>query len=90
MSVRTLGFNAIHSVIKKDVSQSSSCRQWACQKWHILFFDIFQPESFIEIAPEINGREPILSTNFYMTANVQENVILHNKTFYFGKICDET
>jgi hypothetical protein len=25
-----------------------------------------------------------------ITANVQENVILHYKTFYFGKTCAET
>jgi hypothetical protein len=31
------------------------------------------------------GREPILS-KICITANVQENVILH-KTFYFGKTC---
>jgi hypothetical protein len=43
-------------------------------------------ESFIEIAQEINGREPILS-NIGITANVQENMILHYKTFYFGKTC---
>jgi hypothetical protein len=33
---------------------------------------------------EINGREPILS-KICITANVQENVILHYKTFYLGK-----
>jgi hypothetical protein len=81
----------------------------ACQKWHILFLDIFQlnfahlycsvdakmgmnkyySETYIEIAQEINGREPILSKICIM-ANVQENVILHYKTFYFGKTCAET
>jgi hypothetical protein len=43
----------------------------------------------IEIAQAITGREPILS-NICITANVQENVILHYKTFYFGKTCAET
>jgi hypothetical protein len=49
-------------------------------------------ETFIEIAQEINGIEciePILS-KICITANVQENVILHYKTFYFGKTCAET
>jgi hypothetical protein len=69
-----------------------------------------QKVSFIEIAQEINGREPILSkicitanviaqeingrepilSKICITANVQENVILHYKTFYFGKTCPET
>jgi hypothetical protein len=42
-----------------------------------------------EIAQEITGREPILS-KICITANVQENVILHYKTFYFVKTCAET
>jgi hypothetical protein len=46
-------------------------------------------KGFIEIAQEINGREPILSKICIM-ANVQENVILHYKTFYFSKTCAET
>jgi hypothetical protein len=48
-------------------------------------------ESFIEIAQEINGKEPILS-KICITANVgvQENVILHYKTFYLGKTCAKT
>jgi hypothetical protein len=50
---------------------------------------IFFYESFIEIAQEINGREPILS-DICIMANVQENVILHNKTFYFSKTCAKT
>jgi hypothetical protein len=37
----------------------------------------------------MNGREPILS-KICIAANVQENVILHYKTFYFGKTCAET
>jgi hypothetical protein len=41
-------------------------------------------KSFIEIAQEINGREPVLS-KICITANVQENMILHYKSFYFGK-----
>jgi translation initiation factor 2 beta subunit (eIF-2beta)/eIF-5 len=41
-------------------------------------------ESFIEITQEINGREPTLS-KIFITANVQESVRLHNKTFYFCK-----
>jgi hypothetical protein len=45
--------------------------------------------SFIQIAKEMNGTEPILS-NICIMANVQENVILHYKTFYFGKTCAET
>jgi hypothetical protein len=50
--------------------------------------------SFIEITQEINGREPILSKICIM-ANVQENIILHYKTFYFGtfyfgKTCADT
>jgi hypothetical protein len=72
MSVRILSF---HSVIKK-----------ACQKWHILFLDIFQQNLAHQ---EINGREPILS-QICITANEQENVISHYKTFYFGKTCAET
>jgi hypothetical protein len=48
-------------------------------------------ETFIEIAQEINGREPILSKICRpITANVQENVILHYETFYFCKTCAET
>jgi translation initiation factor 2 beta subunit (eIF-2beta)/eIF-5 len=47
------------------------------------------PESFIEIAKEINGREPILS-KICIIGNVQENMILHNKTFYFCKTCAKT
>jgi hypothetical protein len=49
----------------------------------------YYPGSFIEIAEEINGTEPILS-KICITVNVQENVILHYKTFYFGKTCVET
>jgi hypothetical protein len=37
----------------------------------------------------INGREPI-SSKICISANVQENVILHYKTFYFDKACAET
>jgi hypothetical protein len=33
--------------------------------------------------------EPILS-KICITANVQENVILHYKSLYFGKTCAET
>jgi hypothetical protein len=55
------------------------------RRWHEKIIS----ESFIEIAQEINGREPILS-KICITANVQENVILHYKTFYFGKKCAET
>jgi hypothetical protein len=50
---------------------------------------IRRSDSFIEIAQEIMGREPILS-KICIAANVQENVILHYKTFYFGKTCAET
>jgi hypothetical protein len=39
MSVRILSFNAIHSVINKDGPVAAN---GACQKWHILFLDIFQ------------------------------------------------
>jgi hypothetical protein len=56
----------------------------ACQKLHI-----FQRNLANEIAQEMTGREPILS-KICITTNVQENVILHYKTFYFGKTCAET
>jgi hypothetical protein len=52
------------------------------ETWHIC-------EGFIENAQEITGREPILS-KICITANVQENVILLYKTFYFSKTCAET
>jgi hypothetical protein len=42
MSVRILSFNAIHSVIKKMFHKSPVAANGACQKWHILFLDIFQ------------------------------------------------
>jgi hypothetical protein len=42
MSVRILSFNAIHSVIKKMFHKGSVAVNGACQKWHILFLDIFQ------------------------------------------------
>jgi hypothetical protein len=42
-------------------------------------------ESFIQIAQEINGREPILS-QICIAANVQENVILHTKLFISAKL----
>jgi hypothetical protein len=67
----------------------------ACQKWRILFFDIFQRNfahlliSFIEIAQEINGKKPILS-KICIAANIQENVVLRYNTCYFGKTCAET
>jgi hypothetical protein len=58
---------------------------------HIKIHSQFQRcfTNFSEIAQEITGREPILS-KINITANVQENVILHYKTFYFGKTCAET
>jgi hypothetical protein len=37
----------------------------------------------------ILSRKPILS-KICITADVQENVILHYKTFYFGKTCATT
>jgi hypothetical protein len=42
MSVRILSFNAIHSVIKKMFHNGPVAANGACQKWHILFLDIFQ------------------------------------------------
>jgi hypothetical protein len=44
MSVRILNFNAIHSVIKKDVSQRSSCRQcqWGLSEMAYFILDIFK------------------------------------------------
>jgi hypothetical protein len=42
MSVRILSFNAIHSVIKKMFQKRQVAANGACQKWHILFLDIFQ------------------------------------------------
>jgi hypothetical protein len=51
----------------------------------IFYFWIF----FNKSAQEINGREPILS-KICITANVEENMILHYQTFYFGKTCAET
>jgi hypothetical protein len=73
MSVRILGFNAIHSVIKKMFHKGPVAANGACQ----------------EIAQEINGREPILS-KICIVANVQENVILYYKPYYFGKTCAKT
>jgi hypothetical protein len=43
MSVRILSFNAIHSVIKKMFHKGPVAANGACQKRHILFFDIFKP-----------------------------------------------
>jgi hypothetical protein len=37
-----LSFNAIHSVIKKMFHKGPVATNGACQKWHILFLDIFQ------------------------------------------------
>jgi hypothetical protein len=42
MSVRILSFNAIHSVIKNMFHKGPVAASGACQKWHILFLDIFQ------------------------------------------------
>jgi hypothetical protein len=42
MSVIILSFNAIHSVIKKMLHKGPVAANGACQKWHILFLDIFQ------------------------------------------------
>jgi hypothetical protein len=41
MSVIILSFNAIHSVIKK-FHKGLVAANGACQKWHILFWGIFQ------------------------------------------------
>jgi hypothetical protein len=80
----------------------SSCHQWGLSEMAYFILGYFSTKlgisvdghkkiiSFIEIALEITGREPILS-NICITENVQENVILHyNKTCYFGKTCAET
>jgi hypothetical protein len=40
MSVRS--FNAIHSVIKKMFHKGRVAVNGACQKWNVLFLDIFQ------------------------------------------------
>jgi hypothetical protein len=43
MSVRILSFNAIYSVIKKMFHKGPvAANGGAGQKWHILFWDIFQ------------------------------------------------
>jgi hypothetical protein len=44
MPERILSFNAIHSVIKKMFHKDpvAANPNGACQKWHILFLDIFQ------------------------------------------------
>jgi hypothetical protein len=42
MSGRILSFSAIHSVIKKIFHKGPVAANGACQKWHILFLDIFQ------------------------------------------------
>jgi hypothetical protein len=43
MSARILSFNAIYSVIKKMCHKKGPvAANGACQKWHILFLDIFQ------------------------------------------------
>jgi hypothetical protein len=42
MSVRILSFNAIHLGITKMFHKDPVAAKGACQKWHILFFDIFQ------------------------------------------------
>jgi hypothetical protein len=42
MSVIILSFNAIHSVIKKMFNKGPVAVKGACQKWNILFLDIFQ------------------------------------------------
>jgi hypothetical protein len=42
MSVTIVSFNAIHSVIKKMFHKAPVAANGACQKWHILFLDIFQ------------------------------------------------
>jgi hypothetical protein len=42
MSVRILSFNAIHSVIKNIFHKGPVADNGACQKWLILFLDIFQ------------------------------------------------
>jgi hypothetical protein len=42
MSVRILGFNVIRTVIKKMFHKGPVAANGACQKWHILFLDIFQ------------------------------------------------
>jgi hypothetical protein len=42
MSVRILSFNAIDKVIKKMFHKGPVAANGACQKWHILFLDIFQ------------------------------------------------
>jgi hypothetical protein len=42
MSMRILSFNAIHSVIKKMFHKGLVAANGVCQKWQILFLDIFQ------------------------------------------------
>jgi hypothetical protein len=42
MSVRILSFNASHSVIKRMFHKGPFAADEACQKWHILFLDIYQ------------------------------------------------
>jgi hypothetical protein len=56
-----------------------------------------------KLGPSVDGHEKIIIWKFHwnngkrallskicITANIQENVILHYKTFYFGKTCSET
>jgi hypothetical protein len=42
MSGRNLSLYAIHSVIKKMFHKGPVAANGVCQKWHILFLDIFQ------------------------------------------------
>jgi hypothetical protein len=56
MSVRILSFNAIHSVIKNMFHKDPVAANGACQKWHILFLDIFQRN----FAHPVDGRGKII------------------------------
>jgi hypothetical protein len=78
MSVRILSFNAIHSVIKKMFHKGPTKLGTSVDGHEKTILT----ESFIEIAQEIN--------KICITTIVQENVILHYKTFYFSKTCVQT
>jgi hypothetical protein len=89
MSVRNVRLNAIHSVIKKMFHKRSSCCQ--CRGLsETAYFDVgyFSTklgtwQNNIEIAQEINGREPILSKICIYTANVQVQSCKRDFTIHF-------
>jgi hypothetical protein len=56
MSVRILSFNAIHSVIKKMFHKGPLPIYGACQKWRILFLNIFSTKLGISV----DGHEKII------------------------------